>query len=278
MVLPTTRTVNAGKLSIGGGAPLVLIAGPCVIESEDTLLKTAHGLKEITDRLGIPWVLKSSYDKANRSSISGFRGPGQEQGLALLNKAREETGAPVISDVHEVGEVKPAAEVLDIIQIPAFMCRQTDLLVAAGKTGRPVNIKKGQFMAPGDMVQAAAKVEAAGNQSILITERGTSFGYHNLVVDMRSLDIIRGAGYPVIFDATHSVQLPAARGSASGGERGFVPLLTRAAVAAGVDAVFMEVHPDPEKALCDGPNSMPLESVEPLLEMLLELDTLVKRK
>ncbi|MFO8057649.1 MAG: 3-deoxy-8-phosphooctulonate synthase, partial [bacterium] len=214
----------------------------------------------------------SSYDKANRSGINAFRGPGLEEGLALLEKAKRETGAPVISDVHETGQVEAASQVLDIIQIPAFLCRQTDLLVAAGKSGKPVNIKKGQFMAPTDMQNAAAKVESTGNDRILITERGVSFGYHNLVVDMRSLGIIRKAGYPAVFDATHSVQLPAAQGQASGGEREFVPLLARAAVAAGVDAIFMEVHPDPENALCDGPNSIPISELEPLLKTILEID------
>jgi len=273
-----TRPVNIDDFSIGGGAPFFLIAGPCVIESEDVLLKTAYGLKKITDKLGLSWVLKSSYDKANRSSLGGFRGPGREEGLALLEKAKRETGAPVISDVHDISQAAAAAEVLDIIQIPAFLCRQTDLLIAAGETGKPVNIKKGQFMAPADMVQAAAKVESTGNGRILITERGSSFGYHNLVVDMRSFAIIRGSGYPVVFDATHSVQLPSAQGHSSGGDRRFVPALARAAAGAGVDGIFMEVHPDPENALCDGPNSIPLDAVEMLLKDLIEIDRIVKEK
>ncbi len=273
-----TRTVNIGDISIGGGAPFFLIAGPCVIESEDVLLKTAYGLKKITDKLGLSWVLKSSFDKANRSSLGGFRGPGQEEGLALLEKTKKETGAPVISDVHDISQAAAAAEVLDMIQIPAFLCRQTDLLIAAGRTGKPVNIKKGQFMAPADMVQAAAKVESTGNDRILITERGSSFGYHNLVVDMRSFAIIRGSGYPVVFDATHSVQLPSAQGHSSGGDRRFVPALARAAAGAGVDGIFMEVHPDPENALCDGPNSIPLDAVETLLKTLIEIDRIVKEK
>ncbi|MFO8056143.1 MAG: 3-deoxy-8-phosphooctulonate synthase [bacterium] len=276
MQQPRTRAIDLPDFSIGGGAPLVLIAGPCVIESYELLLKTAYSLQEITAKLGVPWILKSSYDKANRSGINSFRGPGLDEGLALLEKAKRETGAPVLSDVHETAQVEPASQVLDIIQIPAFLCRQTDLLVAAGKSGKPVNIKKGQFMAPADMQNAAAKVESTGNRHILITERGTSFGYHNLVVDMRSLGIIRKSGYPAVFDATHSVQLPAAQGQASGGEREFVPLLTRAAVAAGVDAIFMEVHPDPENALCDGPNSILLSELEPLLKTLLEIDRATK--
>jgi len=275
-MIAETRTVKVGALEIGGRAPFVLIAGPCVIESEELLVRTAERLKEITSKLGLGWILKASFDKANRSSIDGFRGPGIEEGLAILGKVKDAVGVPVISDIHSPGQAAAAAEVLDMIQIPAFLCRQTDLLVAAGKTGKPVNVKKGQFMAPADMAQAAKKVESAGNDRVTITERGASFGYNNLVVDMRSLGLIREMGYPVVFDATHSVQLPSAKGTSSGGERKFVPLLARAAVAAGVDALFLEVHPDPDKALCDGPNSWPLDELEGLLKRLIEIDRKVK--
>lgn len=277
MMLPQTRNVKVGPVNMGGRSPLVLIAGPCVIESEDTAMRTARDLKEITGRLGIPWIFKASYDKANRTSLESFRGPGLDEGLAILGRVRSEFGVPVISDVHCTTQAEAAARVLDAIQIPAFLCRQTDLLMAAGKTGVPINIKKGQFMAPQDMAKAAAKVESTGNTDIFITERGTSFGYHNLVVDMRSLGVIREAGYPVVFDATHSVQLPAAKGDASGGERKFVSLLARAAVAAGVDGLFLEVHPDPDNALCDGPNSVRLEDVEEVLKLVMEIDGIIKK-
>ena len=270
------RVVQVGSIRIGQGYPLVLIAGPCVIEGEEMVLQSAQRLKEITSRLEIPLIFKSSYDKANRSSIDSFRGPGLERGLAILERVQEEFGIPVLSDVHGREQIETAAEVLDVIQIPAFLCRQTDLLVAAGKTGKPVNIKKGQFMAPEDMAQAARKVESTGNKKVIITERGTSFGYHNLVVDMRSLGVIREMSYPVIFDATHSVQLPAAKGTASSGERKFVPLLSRAAVAAGVDGLFVEVHPEPERAPCDGANMWPLDFLEPLLAQLKAVDEMVK--
>lgn len=277
MMLPQTRNVKVGPVNMGGRSPLVLIAGPCVIESEDTAMRTARDLKEITGRLGIPWIFKASYDKANRTSLDSFRGPGLDEGLAILGRVRSEFGVPVISDVHCTTQAEAAARVLDAIQIPAFLCRQTDLLMAAGKTGVPINIKKGQFMAPQDMAKVAAKVESTGNTDIFITERGTSFGYHNLVVDMRSLGVIREAGYPVVFDATHSVQLPAAKGDASGGERKFVSLLARAAVAAGVDGLFLEVHPDPDNALCDGPNSVRLEDVEEVLKLVMEIDGVVRK-
>ncbi len=277
MTLPATRTVRIGPLTIGGNSPFLLIAGPCVIETEDMTLTIAESLKKITERLAIPWVFKASYDKANRTSAESYRGPGLEKGLAVLDRVRREIGVPVISDVHDVSQVAPAARVLDAIQIPAFLCRQTDLLIAAGKTMKPINIKKGQFMAPEDMAQPIEKVKSAGNDDIFITERGASFGYHNLVVDMRSLGITRDTGRPVVFDATHSVQLPAASGSCSGGDRRFVPLLARAAIAAGVDGLFMEVHPDPDHALCDGPNSWPLAELEELLKVLVGLDGMVKR-
>lgn len=271
-----TGEVRIGSVSMGGSHPFVLIAGPCVIESEELVLGTARQLREITARLGISLIFKSSYDKANRSSIGSFRGPGLEKGLAILERVKSTLGIPVLSDVHETVQVNTAAEVLDVIQIPAFLCRQTDLLVAAGKTGKPVNVKKGQFMAPEDMAQAARKVQDSGGGGVMITERGTTFGYHNLVVDMRALGLMREMGYPVVFDATHSVQLPAASGDASGGERQYVPLLARAAVAAGVDAVFMEVHPEPEKALCDGPNMWPLNDLESLLKQLKGIEASLK--
>jgi 2-dehydro-3-deoxyphosphooctonate aldolase (KDO 8-P synthase) len=278
MTLQRTMTVRIGELAIGGNAPLVLIAGPCVIETEDMTMSIAESLKKITARLKIPCVFKASYDKANRTSAESYRGPGLEKGLAILGRVRREIGVPVISDVHDVSQVTPAAQVLDALQIPAFLCRQTDLLIAAGKTMKPINIKKGQFMAPEDMAQPVQKVRSTGNDNIFITERGASFGYHNLVVDMRSLAITRETGHPVVFDATHSVQLPGASGSCSGGERKFVPLLARAAVAAGVDGLFLEVHPDPDHALCDGPNSWPLDQIEDLLKVMIELDRVAKRK
>ncbi|MDY0311352.1 MAG: 3-deoxy-8-phosphooctulonate synthase [Desulfobacterales bacterium] len=261
----TSRPVQVGPLTVGGGAPLALIAGPCVIESFALAFEVASFLKDCCHRIGMPLIFKSSYDKANRSSVTSFRGPGMVDGLAVLGRIRRELDIPVISDVHRIEEVQPAAEVLDILQIPAFLCRQTDLLQAAARTGRPLNVKKGQFLAPWDMRQVVAKVEAAGNRRILLTERGASFGYNNLVVDFRSIPIMQSIGYPVIFDATHSVQLPGAAGDHSGGQRQFAPLLAASGVAAGADAVFMEVHPDPDRALCDGANSLPLEAVEPLL-------------
>ena len=270
------ESVRVDSISIGGEHPLVLIAGPCVIESEELVMETARKLKEMTSRVGMPLIFKSSYDKANRSSIDSYRGPGLREGLTILQRVKQELGIPVLSDVHETHQIEAAAAVLDVIQIPAFLCRQTDLLVTAGRTGRPVNIKKGQFMAPQDMDAAARKVETAGDSRVIITERGTTFGYHNLVVDMRSLGNIRETGRPVIFDATHSVQLPAAQGTASGGERKFIPLLARAATAAGIDGLFMEVHPEPDKALCDGPNMWPLDRLEPLLKQVKTLDDSLK--
>ena len=268
--------VRVGSISIGGEHPLVLIAGPCVIESEELVMQTARKLKEIASRVGMPLIFKSSYDKANRSSIDSYRGPGLREGLAILQRVKQELGIPVLSDVHETHQIEAAADILDVIQIPAFLCRQTDLLVAAGRSGRTVNIKKGQFMAPQDMDAAARKVETAGDSHVMITERGTTFGYHNLVVDMRSLGNIRETGRPVIFDATHSVQLPAAQGSASGGERKFIPLLARAATAAGIDGLFMEVHPEPDKALCDGPNMWPLDRLESLLIQVKAVDVALR--
>lgn len=272
-----TREIIIQNIKIGGNRPFALIAGPCVIESEQSTLEAAERLKKITSDLGIPFIFKSSYDKANRSSVKSYRGPGLAEGLRILARVKKELGLPLLSDVHRFEEITPAAEVLDIIQIPAFLSRQTDLLVEVAKTGRVVNIKKGQFLSPGDIRNAVDKAESAGNRNILITERGVSFGYNNLVVDMRSLPIIRGYGYPVVFDATHSVQLPGGAGTASSGDRQFVPPLTRAAVAAGVDALFMEVHACPDKALCDGPNMLSLDELPALLKQAQEIDGIVKR-
>jgi len=264
------------KVIFGNNRPFVLLAGPCAIESEERVLRIAEKVQEITDRLGIPYVFKSSYDKANRSSIESFRGPGLEEGLKILQKVKDEFDLPVISDIHTIDQAKAAAEVLDIMQIPAFLSRQTDLVVAAGKTGRVINVKKGQFLAPWDIEQVVKKIESTGNEKILLTERGVSFGYNNLVVDMRSFPIMRDTGYPVVFDATHSVQLPGGAGDSSAGERKFVPYLTRAAVGAGVDALFMEVHDEPSKALCDGPNMVRLEDLEELLSQAKAIDEIVK--
>ena len=268
-----TREVKIGPVSFGGRAGLALIAGPCVIESAALIDETAAALKEISARLGLGLVFKASFDKANRSSVRSFRGPGLEKGLAALAEVRSKYGLPVLSDIHETWQVAPAAEVLDALQVPAFLARQTDLLAAAARGGRPVHLKKGQFMAPEEMAQAAAKLEdQPGFAGLLLGERGSTFGYHNLVVDMRSLPIMAETGWPVIFDATHSVQKPAAGGQASGGDRRFVPPLARAAVAVGLDGLFLETHPDPERALCDGPNQWPLDQLEDLLTTLLALD------
>jgi len=275
-MLASAKELKIRGVKVGGDQPLLLIAGPCVIESESLALKTAEELKRITASLRMPWIYKASFDKANRTSVNSFRGPGLEQGLKILNRVRQEFEVPVLSDVHDLAQVEPAAEVLDVIQIPAFLCRQTDLILAAAKTGKALNLKKGQFLAPEDMGQAIAKAEAGGAKKIILTERGTSFGYHNLVVDMRSLVLMREFGYPVVFDATHSVQLPAGQGNASGGDRRFIAPLARAAVAAGVDGVFLEVHPDPDRALCDGPNSLALADLPDLLRVLLDLHRTVR--
>lgn len=272
-----TREIIIGKIRMGGTNPLVLIAGPCVIESESATLETAERLKKITADLGIPFIFKSSYDKANRSSVRSYRGPGLREGLKVLARVKQELGMPILSDIHRFEEIAPAAEVLDVIQIPAFLSRQTDLLVDVAKTGRVVNIKKGQFLAPWDIKNAIEKAESTGNRNILITERGVSFGYNNLIVDFRSLPMMRGLGYPVVFDATHSVQLPGGAGTASSGDRQYVAHLTRAAVAVGVDALFMEVHACPDKALCDGPNMMSLDELPALLKQVQEIDGIVKR-
>ena len=259
------------QIEVGPGRPFLLLAGPCVLESEGLAREVAAELALICRRLGISYVFKSSFDKANRTALNSFRGPGLERGLRTLARIKEQEGVAVVSDVHETSQVAAAAEVLDIIQIPAFLCRQTDLLVAAAQSKRAISLKKGQFMSPWDMKYAVAKIKESGNNSLMLLERGVSFGYNNLVVDMRSFPILRGLGCPVIYDATHSVQLPGGAGGSSGGQREFIPTLARAAAAAGLDGIFMEVHPDPDKALCDGPNSMPLSKVEALLKQLLAI-------
>ena len=268
--------VAIGDLTIKEKGPFFLIAGPCVIENEETTFRVASFLRETSDLLDIPVIFKSSYDKANRTSLDSYRGPGIEKGLEVLEKVREQTGLPVISDVHETHEIEKAARVLDVIQIPAFLCRQTDLLVAAAGTGLPINIKKGQFLSPWDMERAVGKVRASGNHDLFLTERGTTFGYNNLIVDIRSIAVMKGFGFPVIFDATHSAQLPGGAGTRSGGQREFVGHLSRAAVAAGADGLFLEIHPNPDFALCDGPNSLPLNQVRPLLALLKEIHGLVR--
>ena len=263
---------------VGLDRPMFVVAGPCVVESQALQVDVAGRLKEMTLALGIPFVFKSSYDKANRSSHGSFRGPGMDEGLRSLAEVKRQVGVPVLTDVHDEDEVATVAAVVDVLQTPAFLCRQTDFIQAVARAGRPVNIKKGQFLAPEDMVQVVAKAKgASGTDNILVCERGASFGYHNLVSDMRSLAIMRATGCPVVFDATHSVQLPGGQGTSSGGQREFVPVLARAAVAAGVAGVFMETHPDPEKALSDGPNAWPLGRMRSLLEQLIELDRSVKR-
>jgi len=261
---------------VGLSSPVFLIAGPCAIESEKMALETAAALKKMTSELGILFIYKSSFDKANRSSSKSFRGPGIEEGLRILAKVRDDIGVPVLTDVHEDTPMDEVADVVDVLQTPAFLCRQTNFIQKVAKTGKPVNIKKGQFLAPGDMVHVVEKARAAGNPNIMVCERGASFGYNNLVSDMRSLAIMRNTGCPVVFDATHSVQLPGGQGSSSGGQREFVPVLARAAIAAGVSGLFMETHPDPDKALSDGPNAWPLDKLQPLLETLIRLDGTVK--
>jgi 2-dehydro-3-deoxyphosphooctonate aldolase (KDO 8-P synthase) len=266
------RVVSAGPVRIGGGAPLVLIAGPCVIEGRESAVRHAQALREITHRVGVPFIYKASYDKANRTSVESFRGIGRDAGLAVLADIRREIGAPVLTDVHERGDVPAVAEVADVLQTPAFLCRQTDFLQDVARAGRPVNVKKGQFLSPWEMSPVVEKIAAAGNPHVLVTERGVSFGYNNLVSDFRSLAVLAEIGCPVVFDATHSVQLPGGQRTASGGQREFVAPLARAAVAVGVDAVFMEVHEEPERALSDGPNSVRLGDLEELLRVLVALD------
>lgn len=266
--------VNVAGVTIGG-SELALIAGPCVIESEDGTLRAAERLAEIAARLSIPFIFKSSYDKANRTSVSSFRGPGIIRGLRILSRVKEQFGCPVLSDIHSAEEAEPAAQVLDVIQIPAFLCRQTDILAVAARTGKPVNVKKGQFLSPNDAGNIVGKLRESGCSGITLTERGSSFGYNNLVVDMRSFEIMHGFDVPVVFDATHSVQLPGGLGGKSGGERRFVPVLARAAVAAGCDALFMEVHEDPDNALCDGPNMIKIDDLPDLWRKLVELREVV---
>ncbi len=262
------KIVQIDDIRIGPGAPLLLISGPCVIEEAKTTLAIATVLKSLAHRLDIPFIFKASYDKANRTSLHSFRGPGLKQGLEILAQIKAELGVKVLSDVHGIDEVGPAAEVLDVLQVPAFLCRQTDFILEIARTGKPINIKKGQFLAPWDIAHVAEKVSSTGNQRLIITERGAMFGYNNLVVDFRGIKIMQDTGWPVIFDATHSVQLPGGAGTSSGGQREFAPLLSRAAVAAGVDGVFLEVHSDPDRALCDGPNSLRLDTLESLLTQL----------
>jgi 2-dehydro-3-deoxyphosphooctonate aldolase (KDO 8-P synthase) len=271
-----TRHVKIGQLSLGNDLPLALIAGPCAIESRAHALETSHALVEMSDRLGISLIYKSSFDKANRTSIESARGVGMKDGLAILAEVRERWGCPVLTDVHEPAQCAPTAEAVDVLQIPAFLSRQTDLLVAAAKTGRPVNIKKGQFLAPWDMAHVVRKMEQAGNRDVLLCERGASFGYNTLVSDLRALPIMAATGCPVVFDATHSVQQPGGQGATSGGQRQYVPVLARGAVAAGVAAVFMETHADPDRAPSDGPNMVPLQALPALVENLVAFDRLAK--
>ncbi len=273
----STKEIQISDKQLGGDNPLFLIAGPCVIEDKDIVFYTAKRLKEICSTLNLSLLFKSSYDKANRTSISSFRGPGLTKGLKILSDIRSKLDIPIISDVHSVAEVKPASGVLDVLQIPAFLCRQTDLIIAASNTGKPVNIKKGQFLAPWDVKNIIEKFTSTGNDNVFITERGNSFGYNNLVVDFRGIPIMRSFGYPVIFDVTHSLQLPGGMGKSSGGQREFAEPLARAAVAIGVDGLFMEVHPDPEKALCDGPNMIRLDDLEKMLARLKAVSDSVRK-
>ena len=270
------KQIKVGNIKIGQGNPLVLIAGPCVIESEASCLETAKRIKEITLKLDIPFIFKSSFDKANRLSLGSYRGPGIKRGLDVLQKVKQRLKVPILSDVHCQKQIKEAQAVLDIIQIPALLCRQTDILVSASQTGKVINLKKGQFLAPWDILPIIKKIESTGNKQILITERGVCFGYNNLVSDLRSLSIMRQFGYPVIYDATHSVQLPGGKGATSGGEREFVAGLSRAAVAFGCDGLFLEVHPRPDQALCDGPNMIDLKELEKILRQIKKIETALK--
>jgi 2-dehydro-3-deoxyphosphooctonate aldolase (KDO 8-P synthase) len=271
-----TKEITIGNVKIGGDNPLVLIAGTCVIESESSALRHAKALVDIAGRAGIPLIYKSSYDKANRTSIDSYRGPGLKKGLAILKKVKDKLGVPVLSDVHCREEVKAAAGVLDVLQVPAFLSRQTDLIRTCARTGKAVNIKKGQFLAPWDMKNVIKKIEASGSRKIILTERGVSFGYNNLVSDMRSILVMREYGYPVVYDATHSVQIPGGLGTRSGGERGFIPYLSMAAVACGADGIFVEVHEDPDKALSDGPNMISLSELEGMLAKLKRIEKVVR--
>ncbi len=264
-----TKQITVGNIHIGGGSPLALIAGPCVIEDPQQTYALAGKLKEIAGGVGVPFVFKASYDKANRTSVRSYRGPGMEKGLEVLARIKQDLQVPVLSDVHRFEEIDSAAAVLDVLQVPAFLCRQTDFICAVAGAGKPINIKKGQFLAPRDVDNIVEKAESVGCNDILITERGATFGYNNLVADMRSLVIMRDSGYPIVYDATHSVQLPGGKGDASGGDRRFIQPLARAAVAVGVDALFMEVHEQPDAALCDGPNSLPLHELEAFLQQVV---------
>lgn len=272
------NTVKIADFEMGAGNPLVLMAGPCVLENLDRCIYIGKTIRDITQRLGIPYIFKASFDKANRSSFHGFRGPGIEKGLKMLAEIKKELGVPVVTDIHTELQPEPVAKVVNVLQIPAFLCRQTDLLNAAAKTGAVINVKKGQFMAPKDMRNVVDKLLEGGNSNIILTERGASFGYNNLVVDMRSFPIMRSFGYPVVFDATHSVQLPGGAGSSSGGNRELAEYLARAAIGAGVDGLFMEVHDNPEEALCDGPNSLYLDQLEDILKDCLSIYNIVRKK
>ncbi len=274
--MTSSHHVTVGQVTLGNDLPLVLIAGPCALESRAQALEVAGALRDMTGRLGLGFIFKSSFDKANRTSGDALRGLGLEEGLPVLAGVRETVGCPVVTDVHEAGQCATVAQAVDILQIPAFLCRQTDLLLAAAATGKVVNVKKGQFLAPWDMAHVVAKLEGAGCDRLLLTERGTSFGYNTLVNDMRALPVLAATGYPVVFDATHSVQMPGAKGSSSGGDRDSVPVLARAAVAVGVAALFVETHPDPDAAISDGSSMVPLSQLEPLMERLLGLDRLAK--
>ncbi len=271
------KTVKVGNYQVGGDNPLLLMAGPCVLEDHERTLLIAREIKAITDKLGMPYVFKASYDKANRSSFSSFRGPGLVEGLKEIAKIKELLKVPAVSDVHETQQAEPAAEVLDILQIPAFLCRQTDLINAVARTGKVVNVKKGQFLAPWDMKNVINKILETGNENIMLTERGASFGYNTLVADMRSLPIMRGLGFPVVMDATHSVQTPGGQGTTSGGQSQFVPHMARAAAAVGIDALFLEVHDNPDEALSDGPNMVRLDELEKLLRDVLDIDAVLRR-
>ena len=273
-----SAAVTIGDVTIGGGRPFALFAGPCVIESRESVLRHAEKIRDVARRVGVPLVFKCSFDKANRTSVKSYRGPGLERGLEILAEARREAGVPVLTDVHEAEQASAVAAVVDVLQTPAFLCRQTDFIVEVCRAGKPVNLKKGQFLSPDEMTHVVEKARSSGNPNVLVCERGFSFGYRNLVSDMRSLVILRRTKAPVVFDATHSVQLPGGQGEASGGEREFIPYLARAAVAVGIDALFMEVHEDPDHALSDGPNNWPLDRLERLLRELRAIDEVVKAK
>lgn len=277
MIMATTKRVEVSNINIGAGAPIAVIAGPCVIESRESAIRHALRLREAAERVGVPFIFKSSFDKANRSSLDSYRGPGLERGLEILAEVKHRAGVPVLTDVHEKEQVPRLQEVVDILQIPAFLCRQTDFVVAVAQSGKVVNVKKGQFLAPWDIRNVVHKILATGNDQVLLTERGVCFGYNNLVSDMRSLVVMGELGFPVVFDATHSLQLPGGLGNASGGERKYISPLARAGVAVGVDALFMEVHEDPEHALSDGPNSLALRDFEGLLRMVKNIDALIKK-